>query len=120
MSAQIRYREHRGVLILELIGSLRASRVAHSLLPAVQHAIQASPTAGIVLNMAALDSLDSAGIAELVRLYTFSGGKKLPLTMVGAQPRILKMLEIARLDPFFPNFPSEECAVDEVLSRKKH
>lgn len=119
MSAQIRYREHRGVLILELIGALRASRVSHSLVPAVQQALQTASVAGIVLNMSDLESLDSAGIAELVRLYTFAGGKKLPLAVAGASPRILKVLEITRVDPFFPNYGTEDAAVDHVLSRKQ-
>jgi anti-sigma B factor antagonist len=119
MSAQIRYREHRGVLILELIGALRASRVAQSLVPAAEQALKTSTVEGIVLNVSDLESLDSAGLAELVRLYTMAGSRKLPLAISGAKPRIVKVLEIARLEPFFPNYPDEEGAVDGVLSQKK-
>lgn len=66
----------------------------------------------IVLNLGALEYLDSSGIGELARSYVSvvkeGGGMK----VVGLSAKVEEVLKITQLFRVFPEFPSEEEAID--------
>lgn len=66
----------------------------------------------IVLNLSRLQYLDSSGIGELARIYVSvvkTGGQ---MKVVGLAPKVEEILRITQLYQVFPEFPSEEAAVE--------
>lgn len=71
----------------------------------------------IVLNLSGLEYLDSSGIGELVRNYLTvvkSGGS---LKVVGLSDKIEDILKITQLYKVFPEFPSEQAALDSFPTK---
>ena len=66
----------------------------------------------IVLNLGALDYLDSSGIGELARSYVSVVKKGGAIKVVGLSARVEEVLKITQLFRVFPEFPSEEEALD--------
>jgi anti-sigma B factor antagonist len=65
----------------------------------------------IVLNLSALQYLDSSGIGELARIYVMvlkSGGE---MKVVGLSQNVEDVLKITHLYQVFPEFPDEEAAL---------
>lgn len=59
---------------------------------------------GVLLDMAAVDEVDSAGLGELVLLYAAASQHRCPLCLVRLTPRIERMLETTKLDGILPHF----------------
>ena len=66
----------------------------------------------IVLNLSGLDYLDSSGIGELARLYVSVVKASGELKVVGLSPKVEEILKITQLYQVFPEFPSEEAALE--------
>ncbi len=66
----------------------------------------------IVLNLSGLDYLDSSGIGELARLYVSVVKASGELKAVGLSPKVEEILKITQLYQVFPEFPSEEAALE--------
>ncbi len=65
----------------------------------------------IVLNLSALQYLDSSGIGELARIYVSVVKESGELKVVGLSPRVEEILKTTQLYQVFPEFPSEEEAL---------
>jgi len=115
MALDIKARHSGPVLILELIGDLRAGRPLGTLLSALEAGMKAD-TAGVVLNVSGLFTSDSAGIAELVQLYSTVKKKGLGVAMAGAGKRLSDVLQITRIDTFFAQYPDEASAIGHFAS----
>ena len=65
----------------------------------------------IVLNLSALQYLDSSGIGELARIYVMvlKGGGE--MKVVGLSRNVEEVLKITHLYEVFPEFPDEEAAL---------
>jgi anti-sigma B factor antagonist len=65
----------------------------------------------IVLNLSALQYLDSSGIGELARIYVMvlKGGGE--LKVVGLSRNVEDVLKVTHLYQVFPEFPDEEAAL---------
>jgi len=66
----------------------------------------------IVLNLGALDYLDSSGIGELAQSYVSVVKRGGEMKVVGLSARVEEVLKITQLFRVFPEFPSEEEAID--------
>jgi anti-sigma B factor antagonist len=106
-SATIRHSAHaslielRGRLTFLEVGVLREN-VSRLLAEGRNH---------IVLNLSALQYLDSSGIGELARIYVMvlkSGGE---MKAVGLSRNVEEVLKITHLYQVFPEFPNEEAAL---------
>jgi anti-sigma B factor antagonist len=65
----------------------------------------------IVLNLSALQYLDSSGIGELARMYVMvlkAGGE---MKVVGLSRNVQDVLKVTHLYQVFPEFPDEETAL---------
>ncbi|MGB2592023.1 MAG: STAS domain-containing protein [Candidatus Acidiferrum sp.] len=65
----------------------------------------------LVLNLSDLQYLDSSGIGELARIYVSvlkSGGE---MKFVGLSRNVVEVLKVTHLYQVFPEFPSEEAAL---------
>jgi anti-anti-sigma factor len=66
----------------------------------------------ILLNLTALDYLDSSGIGELVRNYLTVVKKGGAMKVVGLAPKVEEILKVTQLYQVFPEFPDEASALD--------
>lgn len=65
----------------------------------------------IILNLSGLQYLDSSGIGELARIYVTVVKESGQLKVVGLTPKVDEILKITQLYQVFPEFPSEEAAL---------
>jgi anti-sigma B factor antagonist len=65
---------------------------------------------GVLLDVAGINDVDSAGLGELVILYTTAGQHDCRLGLVGASARLVQLLETTRLSGILPHFADEEAA----------
>ncbi|MBN2288131.1 MAG: STAS domain-containing protein [Candidatus Glassbacteria bacterium] len=65
----------------------------------------------IVINLAEVAYMDSSGVATLVEGLQLSGRYEGAFRIVGLQPAVREVFELARLDHVFAIFESEEQAV---------
>jgi anti-sigma B factor antagonist len=65
----------------------------------------------IVLNLSDLKYLDSSGIGELARIYVSVVKADGQVKVVGLSPKVEEILKITQLYQVFPEFPSEEAAL---------
>jgi len=65
----------------------------------------------IVLNLDALQYLDSSGIGELARIYVSVVKASGQMKVVGLSAKVEEILKVTQLYQVFPEFPSEEAAV---------
>jgi anti-sigma B factor antagonist len=65
----------------------------------------------IVLNLSRLQYLDSSGIGELARVYVSVVKEGGQMKVVGLSPKVEEILKITQLYQVFPEFPSEEAAL---------
>ena len=65
----------------------------------------------IVLNLGAVQYLDSSGIGELARIYVSVVKVSGQMKVVGLSPKVEEILKITQLYQVFPEFPSEEAAL---------
>lgn len=65
----------------------------------------------IVLNLSGLQYLDSSGIGELARVYVSVVKESGQMKVVGLSPKVEEILKITQLYQVFPEFPSEEAAL---------
>jgi anti-anti-sigma factor len=61
---------------------------------------------GVSLDVSAVDDLDSAGLGELVVLYTTAGQNGCRVCLVNPTPRIVRLLETTKLSGILPYFPN--------------
>ena len=106
----ISIRKKGSVSILDVCGRLTSFEVS-----ALREAISRLLKEGrknMVLNLGALDYLDSSGIGELARGYVSVVKKGGAMKVVGLSAKAEEVLKITQLFRVFPEFPSEEEAVD--------
>ena len=66
----------------------------------------------IVLNLSGLQYLDSSGIGELARIYVSVVKESGQMKVIGLSPKVEEILKITQLYQVFPEFPSEEAALE--------
>lgn len=65
----------------------------------------------IVLNLSELQYLDSSGIGELARVCVSVMKEGGQMKVVGLSPKVEEILKITQLYQVFPEFPSQEAAL---------
>jgi anti-sigma B factor antagonist len=65
----------------------------------------------IVLNLSGLQYLDSSGVGEMARIYVSVVKASGQMKVVGLSSKAEEILRITRLYEVFPEFPSEEAAL---------
>jgi len=76
----------------------------------------------IILNLSGLQYLDSSGIGELARSYVAVVKQGGAMKVIGLSSRVEEILKITQLYQVFPEFPSEEAALQsfpESCSKEK-
>ena len=66
---------------------------------------------GILIDMRGVTEIDSAGLGELVILYTAAAQEGGGLCLLAPGERVVRLLEITRLSGLFPQFAEEASAL---------
>jgi anti-sigma B factor antagonist len=110
----VQVRQAESVSLVDVTGRLTSfetkafQQVIHELLKRGQ--------TNIVLNLTALDYLDSSGIGELVREYLRVVKQGGAMKVVGLAPRVEEILKVTQLYQVFPEFPDEASALQSFAS----
>ena len=68
-----------------------------------------------VLNLAAVDYIDSSGLGQLISIWSSIRNKNGHMTLLNPSKRVQRLFEITRLDTVFDIFEQEPEAVEKVL-----
>ncbi len=100
--------EQQGFLVVALEGDVD---LASS--PEAREAVLNSLERGSVLvDLSAVDYIDSSGVASLVEGYQISKDRGVQFGLVGVSNAALMVLQLAHLDRVFPIFVSVQAAVE--------
>jgi len=106
-----------GVFCVHLAGPLTLGPQLHRFSREMTTLLSTSHNAGLLFDMAQVAEIDSAGLGELVILYTTAGQNSLALCLVAPAPRVMRLLEITQLSQLFPQF-AEHAAASQWI--RKH
>jgi len=66
----------------------------------------------LVVNLANLEFVDSAGLGVLVGIYKRARLRKRDVVVAGAQPYVARVMKILRLDRVFESYPDVPSAIE--------
>lgn len=107
---KISEREAGDITILDVEGRIMFGDGEESFRDAVTRNIE-SGRVKLVINMAGVPYIDSAGISQLVRTFVTSSRKGGGMKLLHLTSRVRELLNITRLLTIWPAFESEEAAV---------
>jgi anti-sigma B factor antagonist len=118
-SFSVTIRQAGPISLLDVSGRLTSFEIG-ALRESVSRLVKQSRK-NIVLNLSGLQYLDSSGIGELARIYVSVVKESGQMRVVGLSPRVEEILKITQLYQVFPEFPSEEAALQSFpeSSRKE-
>ncbi len=108
-------RRHDDVVILDIDGKILLGEGDVQLREAIRRLLQ-SGARKILLNLANVPYMDSAGLGELVRAYTTVRREGGELKLLNLTARIQDLLTITKLISVFESFDSEEAALKSFAS----
>ena len=104
-------RQVSGVTILDLHGKILIGEGDDALREAVTKLVEGATNKNIVLNLADVPYVDSAGLGEIVRCYTTVSKKGGRLKLLNLTKKIQDLLSITKLLTVFETYDSEAEAV---------
>ena len=110
MNFSVNVRNADGVSLVEVIGRLTSFEA--KAFREMIHGLLKQGQTNIVLNLTALEYLDSSGIGELVRNYMSVVKKGGAMKVVGLAPKVEEILKVTQLYHVFPEFPDEASALE--------
>jgi anti-sigma B factor antagonist len=103
--------------ILELAGTLKLGPSLSTLRETARRALNGNKVAGMILRVAEVTSVDSAGLGELTVVYTLASKRGCPIMLVEVNPTLRKVLEITHLDALLPSAADMESAKKRLKER---
>ena len=110
MSFSVNVRQSDGIALVEVAG--RFTSFEGKAYRELIHDLLKQGHTNIILNLSALDYLDSSGIGELVRNYMTIVKKGGAMKVVGLAPKVEEILKVTQLYQVFPEFPDEASALE--------
>jgi anti-sigma B factor antagonist len=108
-----------GVLILRLEGYLSLGPAVNTLTAVAGEALAEDPPPGIVINLAKVERIDSAGLGELLIISTRAAEKRTVMAVCCATQRVRDLLRVTRMDAMLAVYADESQAVD-ALKGEEH
>lgn len=103
-------RTSKGVTIIDLSGRITIGDPAALLRDTVRR--EADKNTRLLLNLAEVNFVDSAGLGELVGCYTTMLNRRGSIRLVNVQPRLKELLKMTRLYTLFEVYDDEQAALD--------
>jgi anti-sigma B factor antagonist len=117
VSFTVNVRQTERVALVELTGRF-TSFETKAFRDMIQGLVKQGQT-NIVLNLSALDYLDSSGVGELVRNYMTIVKKGGAMKVVGLAPKVEEILKVTQLYQVFPEFPDEASALESFPTEQR-
>ncbi len=102
------------VAIIDVHGSLTLSPATNRMSRRIESLLSAKLPTGLILNLAEVPMIDSAGLGELMKIHTFATRHGMKIALLKAKPRIVEVLEVTRLDGLLPICDDEASALEQV------
>lgn len=118
MGFTVSQREKEGIVILDLAGALTVGDAATALRTTLREIVSAGGS-NVVLNLAAVDYIDSTGLGAMVVCFTTlrkSGGR---LVLLNLNRRHLELLVITKLSTVFEIFDDEQDAINSFFPNRR-
>jgi anti-sigma B factor antagonist len=115
MALMVSSRSDRGVAIVRPQGKLTLGPALHGFQRCVDRGVSDAHCAGLVLDLAQVSEMDSAGIGELVRIHSTAAHRRFRVVLVRAGPRLKEMLAVTRVDGLFIFADDERSALAVLL-----
>ncbi len=103
-------RSSHGVTIIDLDGRITLGDSAAFLRDTVRR--EADKNSRLLLNLAQVNFVDSAGLGELVGCYTTMLNRRGTIRLMNVQPRLKELLKMTRLLTLFEIYDDEQAALD--------
>lgn len=100
-----------GVLILRLEGHLSLGPAVNTLSEAAAEALAEDPPPQIIVNLAKVERIDSAGLGELLIISTRAAEKGAKMAVCCAVQRVRDLLRVTRMDGMLAVYSDEPQAV---------
>jgi anti-anti-sigma factor len=120
MALNVTQRLEEGFAILHLAGSLTLGPSLNALREAAKQVLANAKLNGLILQVEAITSVDSAGLGELTIVYGFANRQSLGIRLVGSTPSLLKMLDMTRLEELLPPSKDLPSAKQDLLKKTKY
>jgi anti-anti-sigma factor len=117
MALHVTHRIEEGFGILQLAGPLTLGPSLNGLREAARQLLANGQLSGLILLVAEVTSVDSAGLGELTIVYGFANRQRLGIRLVGSTPSLLKMLDMTRLEELLPPCKDMQSAKRELLEK---
>lgn len=111
----ITQRQSGGITILDLQGKIMYGDGDEELRKAVEKVLE-SGNLNLILNMAEVSYVDSAGLSELVRSYLAISKRSGRLVLLDLTRKVHDVLTVTKLLKIFQPFESEEAAVQSFVA----
>ncbi len=112
MSLTINQRSSPDVVILDLTGRLWILDLP---LRDLMNALLNDKKRHFVLNLAAVDYIDSSGLGQLISIWTSIRNKNGQMTILNPNKRVQRLFDITRLNSIFEVFDNEADAIRKAL-----
>jgi anti-sigma B factor antagonist len=110
MNGTLTYREEGEVVVVDVLGRLTMGQSSNSL-RALLRELAVAGYRNVLLNMAGVTMIDSAGIGEVIAGYTSLACVDGALKLLNVVPPVTGMVHVSRLDAVFEMFDSESEAI---------
>jgi|SRR5580658_2935580 anti-sigma B factor antagonist len=108
---------HEGRIAIFIVqGRLTLGPTLFRIKPRILAALAANASEGLIINLAGISYIDSAGLGVLVSIYTAAMQRGIRVALAHANPKIEVMLAATRLDGIFSVFDTEGSAL-QYLSK---
>lgn len=118
MHLEIHQREREGITVLDMKGRLVAGEELGAFRAALQE-IAANPQPKIILNLQAVDYIDSLGLGTMVMCYTRLQGVGGIVRLEHLNRRNLELLLLTKIDTIFEVFDDETEAVNSFFPERE-
>jgi anti-sigma B factor antagonist len=112
----IHERQTRGIPVLDLKGRFTIGPSLSLFETAANRILAELKPHHLLLNLREVSQIDSAGLGEIMILYTAAAQVKCTLIVVGASPGVRQLLRITRADGILNLFDDETAAVSAAVS----
>ena len=106
----IEKRSRGKVTILDIEGAIKLGESAEFFSQALDNVLRKEKT-NVVINFSGINYIDSTGMGELIGYLSKFSGENRQVVLVNPSGRMLRLLQVVRLDKVFKLFPDEDSAV---------
>src|SRR5260370_719773 len=111
MSLIISTRYNGAIAIVHVQGALTMGPALPALKSRIDRATSERASTGLVLNLAGVARMDSAGLGELLAIRSLAAQHGFWVALVKPPPKLKEMLAVTHLDDFFTFHEDEESAI---------